>query len=251
VGTEPLDDSLADLAVTINHEHDLAYRSALDTLEHAIRCGQGLIEARAMIPDGRWGQWMKDNLNVSPHAATRYMRIATHADRLLTGDRQPKSINAAITYLRDIDAPAITTGRNGRRPTFDVDEAKRLRKLGMTYVDIGDAVGVSDVAVWRQLTPGATRRAITYTNRARTQRRAERRALIEKELTQRVARVGGAPADAYAFLRKCAIALDRALADADTDEMRRTLRDALAYTHRAEDAITRALGIERGRRHLG
>jgi hypothetical protein len=242
---------LAALATTINREHGLAYRAALDALEHAILCGEALIEARETVPDGRWGKWVKDNLDMPYPNVNRYVRIATYRDHLLSAENRPQSIQGAITYLRDVGAPAIGTGRNGRRPTFDVDEAKRLKQQGLTNKDIGSALGVSDVAVWRQLTPGATARAVAISNRLRTQRRAEQRALREQERAKQVARVGGSPADAYALLRKTAIALDRALDEADTDEMRKTLRDALTYTHRAEDAIMRALGVARGRRHIG
>ena len=181
------------------------------------------------------------------HAVNRYTRIATYSDHLLTAERRPQSISAAITYLRDT-GQMIGTGRNGRHPTFDVGEAKRLKGQGLTNKDIGSALGVSDVAVWRQLTPGATKKAVALSNRLRSRRRAEQRAFKEKQLEATVARVGGSPADAYALLRKTAIALDRAISDAETDEMAKTLRDALTYTHRAEDAITRALGIERGLR---
>lgn len=242
--------ALATLAVTINREHGLAYQAALGALEHAIACGVALMEARETVPDGRWSKWVKDNLDMSYPDVNRYVRIATYRDHLLSAENRPKSITGAITYLRDTGA-VLGTGRNGRRPTFDVDEAKRLKQQGLTNKDIGAALGVSDVAVWRQLTPGATARAVALSNRLRSQRRAEQRALRDQELAKSVARVGGSPADAYALLRKTAIALDRALSEAENDAMRETLRDALTHTHRAEDAITRALGISRGRRHIG
>lgn len=239
--------SLADLAATINSEHDLAYRAVLDALDHAVRAGEALLEARRLVPEGQWSKWIKANLAMPSAAVGRYIRIATHRETLFAAGQRPKSINGALTYLREIDAPpSVPPGRNGRRPTFDVSEARRLRGQGMKYSDIGGVLGVSDVAVWRQLTPGATRKAVARTTQARSKRRAEARALAEKELAARVARVGGHPSDAYALLRRCAVALDRAITDAEP-EMRPALRDALTYTHRAEDAIVRALGIERGR----
>jgi Protein of unknown function (DUF3102) len=234
-------DVLADLAATINREHELTYRAVVDALEHAILCGESLLHARATVPDGDWSRWVEHNLDMSRGAVQRYMRIATYRDHLLSAESRPTSINAAITYLRD---RPVLSAHNGRQPTFDVDEAKRLRSLGMTFTDIGTVLGVSDVAVWRQLTPGATRRTIAYTNRVRARQRAERRALADQERTKAVARTGGKPADAYALLRRCALALDRALADTKNEDVRKALRDALTYTHRAEDAITRALGLE-------
>jgi inactivated superfamily I helicase len=238
-----------ELAVRINTEHGLAYNAAIDALEHAMRCGEALIEARRAVPDGSWAAWTKANLNMNQQAISRYVRIATYREHLLSAEHRPRSINAAITYLRADSLPAIGTGRNGRRPTFDVEEAKRLKRQGMTNKDIGQALGVSDVAVWRQLTPGATRKAVQISNRNRTKHRAAQRALVEQELARSVTRVGGKPADAYALLRRTAIALDRAILEADDAEMAKTLRDALAYTHRAEDAIVRALGLERRVRH--
>lgn len=237
--------NLTDLAATINREHDLAYRSALNALQHAILCGEALIAARDTVPDGEWLRWVSDNLHISTGALHRYVRIATYKEQLLTADRQPKSINAAISYLKEVGAPAAGTGKNGRKPTFDVEEAKRLRKQGLTFTEIGPLLGVSDVAVWRQLTPGAARKTVERTNRYARQRRAERKALQQKKRDEAVARTGGTAAEAYALLRRCAATLDRSLIATTNGDERKALRDALAYTHKAEDAIVSALQLER------
>jgi len=237
--------SLEDLAATINSEHNLAYRATLDALTHAILCGEALIEARTNVPDGEWLRWVADNLHIGSGALHRYVRLATYKHHLLTAEHEPKSINAAIGYLRQIDAPASSTGRTGRKPSFDVDEAKRLRKQGLNFTQIGEALGVSDVAVWRQLTPGATAQAMRYTARARKQRRAAAKALAQQQRADAVARTAGNPAEAYALLRRCAVTLDRAILDTtDSDEIAQ-LREALHHTHKAEDAIVRALRLER------
>lgn len=237
--------NLTDLAATINREHDLAYRAALNALQHAILCGEALIAARDTVPDGEWLRWVSDNLHISTGALHRYVRIATYKEQLLTADRQPKSINAAISYLKEVGAPAAGTGKNGRKPTFDVEEAKRLRKQGLTFTEIGPLLGVSDVAVWRQLTPGAARKTVERTNRYARQRRAERRALQQKERDEAVARVGGSASNAYAALRRCALIIDRAITEATGEMERAGLRNALAFAHRAEDAIVAVLQLER------
>lgn len=244
---EVVDERLTQLAFTINREHTLAYQKAVEALEHAIRCGEALIEAREIVPDGEWTRWVEANLSIATGTMHRYIRVATYKQHLLDADKKPASINAAIGYLKAIGAPAASTGRNGRSPTFDVAEAKRLRKQGMTYEQIGELLGVSDVAIWRQLTPGATKRAIAISNRNRKRRRLEREAFEQTQRDKRVARAGGAAAEAYALLRRCAAALDQALSDAKDDEERKTLRDALAHAHRAEDSIVLALRLERQR----
>lgn len=237
---------LRDLIGTINREHTLAYQRAVEALEHAIRCGEALIEAREIVPEGEWLEWCETNLNLGTGTLHRYIRVATYKQELFAAERKPASINAAISYLRAIEAPAASSSRNGRRPTFDVDEARRLRKQGMTYTNIGALLGVSDVAVWRQLTPGATKRTLVYATRYKRKRAAERRALEQAERDKAVAKVGGAAAEAYALLRRTALALDQAMREATANELH-ALRDALAHTHRAEDAIVSALRLERGR----
>lgn len=242
--------SLFELARSINSEHQLAYRAALDVLDHAIRCGENLIMARALVPDGQWNKWMADNLEISPPAAGRYMRIAVHRAKLLEAEHRPTSINGAIMYLREIDAPPLDRGRNGRRPSFDVEEARRLRLEGLTYSEIGGLLGISDVAVGRHLTPGATRQRVEYANERSKRQRAEQRAEEQQQLDKEVKRVGGAAADAYQLLRACEAELSMAIAAAETEGTRRRFTQALTFTHRAEDAITRGLGLHRRKRYL-
>lgn len=244
---EAADQRLVVLAATINREHSLAYQKAIEALEHAILCGEALIEARDAVPEGQWLRWVDENLNLSTGTLHRYIRVATYKDHLLQAERRPASINAAIGYLKAIEVPAASTGRNGRHPSFDVEEAKRLRAQGLTFTEIGPMLGVSDVAVWRQLTPGANRKAIAQANKWKKKRLAERKALEQAQRDKAVAKAGGAPAEAYALLRRCAVALDQALAEAANDDERKALRDALAFTHKGEDAIVLALRLERQR----
>ena len=238
---------LTNLAATINREHQLAYDAAFDALEHAILCGEALARARENVADGDWFRWMGDNLDMSTAAAGRYLRIATYREQLLGAEDRPQSINAAVTYLKDIEAPPITSGRNGRRPTFDVSEAKRLKKLGLTNKDIGKMLGVSDVAIWRQLTPGATDRAVKLATRARSKRRAKAYTEAQRQQNREMADIGGPTSDAYFLLRQCAETLDRAIDEA-TGDAQHDLRKALTHVHRAEDAVIRSVDLQPRRR---
>jgi len=63
----------------INHEHDLFVSSARTGLEHAVRCGELLIEAKQNMPHGGWKVWVDENCNFSYRTAQVYMRIYTKA----------------------------------------------------------------------------------------------------------------------------------------------------------------------------
>jgi predicted transcriptional regulator len=229
---------LADLVTEINQEHRLVYQASLDALDHAIQCGLRLIEAREQVTDGKWGKWVENNLNITPSAVTRYMRIATYRDQLAAAENRPQTINAAMTYLNEIDAPPRYHGRTGKRPTFDVEEAKRLREMGMTLRQIGDALGVSDVAVSVQLNPPGPEWK-EKRERAARDRRALQRAQTETKVADRIREIGGPLAHAYAMLGECIDALSRALIEADNDELFGALSIALANTQRAEGVIAR------------
>jgi hypothetical protein len=168
-------DLLKELATAIQEEHRLTYESALDALSHAIACGVALVEARKTVPDGQWARWIEENTDFNVHVARRYVRIATHRQLLESAEQRPRSLNAALGYLNELGVPPESTSRTGKRPTFDVELARKLRAQGMTFRDIAGQVGVSDVAVRRQLVPGETRSSMRVTSRARSRRRAERR----------------------------------------------------------------------------
>lgn len=240
---------LVDLAAVINQEHALTYYSVIDALEHAILCGEALIKARADVPEGQWTRWVKNNLEMESGAVSRYVRIATYREHLLAADDRPQTINAAITYLRGIEVPRIETP-TGSKPGFDVSEARRLRDSGMTYDRIAEMLGVSDVAIQRQLVPGRQRAAIERRTREVNKKRAEEREAAQHEVDEKVGSIGGDLAQAYLWLRDVEAVFERMIADTD-NETGQTLHTALVSVHRAEDVITRILGVPRKRRVLG
>jgi len=52
-----------DLAGKIEAEHQAAIGAARSAMEHAIRCGQLLLEAKASIGHGGWLPWVEANLS--------------------------------------------------------------------------------------------------------------------------------------------------------------------------------------------
>lgn len=47
------------------------------TLQGIIEAGQGLNEAKEIVPYGEWGNWLKSEFNMSESTARRYMRVAS------------------------------------------------------------------------------------------------------------------------------------------------------------------------------
>jgi hypothetical protein len=85
------------LATRINVEHrrcEVAFRSGV---EHALRAGELLIEAKDGVPHGSWDAWIADNFEGSLRTAQVYMRIARARKQF----EDPKTQRVADLNLRE------------------------------------------------------------------------------------------------------------------------------------------------------
>lgn len=71
-----------ELADRINAEHRACLAAASDTLAHAMRAGDLLVEAKAGIGYGRWAGWLAKNFAGSARTAQVYMQLASHRAEL-------------------------------------------------------------------------------------------------------------------------------------------------------------------------
>jgi hypothetical protein len=74
--------SLADLAAHIRSEHEAVCQSARQTLQHAIKAGELLLQAKQLVDHGRWSDWLAHHCDVSQRSAQAYMRLAKNRNVL-------------------------------------------------------------------------------------------------------------------------------------------------------------------------
>ncbi len=93
--------SLTDLAARIKAEHNAVVAAFRHGIEHAIRTGELLLEAKAQLPHGEWGSWLEANCEISERSASRYMRLARHRSELesKTATVADLTLNAATQLL--------------------------------------------------------------------------------------------------------------------------------------------------------
>jgi protein gp37 len=109
--------SLADLAHRIRQEHEATAIALARGIEHAIRAGELLIEAKAH-PDlrhGQWLPWLEGHCAVSARTAQLYMQVARHRFELeantpglahLTLEGAAKTLAKAVKSITTIDHDA-------------------------------------------------------------------------------------------------------------------------------------------------
>lgn len=236
-----VDSTLADLASSINGEHQLVIAKLRQSLEHAITCGALLLDARRLVPAGQWEAWIRDNLECGKWTVTAYSRLAIHRDELLIPNG-PITIDAGLRYLKELGVPPRP---NPLILDVDVKQLRRLRSEGMSFQKIGEVMGVSRKTVMKRLDPSYHKKWNEQQSRSRRRTERARALLAAKERDAAVKRHGGSAAEAYALLRRCALVLDGAIADSNDFQESEAMRLALAATHKAEDEIVRALRIER------
>ena len=91
---------LATVAAEIEEHHVAAETLAAEAVAHAVEAGKLLIEVKAALPHGQFGQWIAANVSVSARQAQRYIAAAQ--------GRKPTTIKSdAVSYLPgDVPTPA-------------------------------------------------------------------------------------------------------------------------------------------------
>ncbi len=98
-----------DLAREINTEHGHVEAYKRNTIKHAIRCGELLLEMKQRLGHGNWLAWVEEHFEASERTARNYMEIAK---------------SAAAADLSD-----ATTMRSALRALAARSEASRVSKL--------------------------------------------------------------------------------------------------------------------------
>lgn len=236
--------TLSDLADRATIEYRLAGESAVSAVEHAILCGEVLLQAQAQVADGKWGAWCRENVaEIEFTTVTKFCRLATYRAQIEPGEFS--TIRQAMGYLRTIAIPPRPTGPKRVPVRLDLDEARKLRKQGMSFVHIGEVFGVSHQHVALQLDPERRKKKKALDRQRAMERRAARDALVAQQRHEAVRKRGGSASEGYALLRRAALAIDKAISQSEDASERTKLTAALGFTHKAEDEIVRALRLER------
>jgi hypothetical protein len=131
--------SSSKLVADINEQHRLFNSFAEKAIDHAIRCGLLLLQAKDSVKHGEWGNWLKANIKFSERQAQNYMRVASlpNEKRNAVADL---SLRKAIDHLAKPTAkPRVTVTRNGMsKEDAEAWEAIPDGSQVTTAVDWGD-----------------------------------------------------------------------------------------------------------------
>ncbi len=104
---------LDDLVTQINDAHAEVERAFRIGIDHALRAGELLLQAKKQVLHGKWETWLKGNVSCTPRTARSYMQIAALDDekRQRVADLPLREALKAITKQRPSGhAPVLVTG---------------------------------------------------------------------------------------------------------------------------------------------
>jgi hypothetical protein len=116
------------LPAQIEREHYAALTAARDAIDHAVRCGELLTEAKKQVDHGEWLPWIETNLTFGARQAQKYMHLAENQMRLAPGRIQ--GIEDALAHLRGAGSKAKHEAAKTKRRSTSRSDRKRRELLG-------------------------------------------------------------------------------------------------------------------------
>lgn len=174
---------LDSLAASIVLHHHAVQGHARATLDHVIACGEDLIQARNIVPQGQWRAWLRENVGLDKGTVGMYQRIATFSDELRAAGID--KVQAAREYVRDHDLILSISNTGRATPPEIVLEIRALGEQGLSHRKIGRQLGVGKTSVGRILRN--ERHKGKDTPRSRNPRLRRKRVAIDDDMIEGMA----------------------------------------------------------------
>jgi hypothetical protein len=94
----------ASLLTKINQEHKACIQAVGKALEHAMRCGDLLIQAKGECKHGGWQPWVEEHFDGNARTARSYMQLADNRD-VLESKRRDSAVLSIDGALKMLAAP--------------------------------------------------------------------------------------------------------------------------------------------------
>lgn len=113
-------------------------------IEHYRRAGEMLLEAKAQVPHGEWGAWVKRNFHVSGDTARYYMKLAGIEKPAAVGFSSVRQAvrpeaSSKVSWQQPVQqiAAQVNVAALARDRQAKEKEQQLLRKLSHQLIDIG------------------------------------------------------------------------------------------------------------------
>jgi Protein of unknown function (DUF3102) len=163
--------ALSTLVDTVRSEHEMAVAQSQSALQHAIRAGEALLNAREQVGLAQWAEWLADNFSFAPTTAQRYVRLAVYQSEVLAAEAG--SISEGLEAIRGLP-PTADANDLRRAPEETVAEARALSEAGHGPAHIAAQLGVNRNTVQRWTNPESQQKSNDRYARSRERQRTDK-----------------------------------------------------------------------------
>jgi hypothetical protein len=135
--------TLPALAEQINQASAAAEANAKSAMQHALRAGRLLIEAKALTTHGDWENWLTANCTMAPRTAQAYMRLAKKLQELPADEAQRV---ADLPVREAIRAIATSPEAPARASMIRINDRTDADRAASTFKK--GAAAMRDAAKW-------------------------------------------------------------------------------------------------------
>jgi hypothetical protein len=150
---------------------------------HYERAGRRLLLLKERIPTGKWNAWLKENFDLSPTSAMRYIKLAAHVESAASGGARaaPRTLSEGAgdhrphhqaKWFSDARDRAREQTRATEPPAARSARAVEQRRLRERADEIIDAGYRAVAPRYHPDKPGGSASAMSEVNRARDKLRA-------------------------------------------------------------------------------
>ena len=143
--TKTPDDRLGDLAGQINAEHRACVQGGIAMVEHAIKAGKLLVEAKAKCQHGTWLPYLEEEFEGTRRTAARYMQVFSTFPNGLPNETRVShlSIRGVLAVLRKENKEAKKADKAARKQAVP-DDLPDVTDRYQVYCDSCDSTLVAD-----------------------------------------------------------------------------------------------------------
>lgn len=178
---------LGDIAERINAEHDALERAWSAALGHAKAAGVLLSEAKAALPFGKFGPWIKQNCKFSDRTAQLYMQISQRWAEIQSNPQHvaEMSLRKAIEIIAPKKAAPTITPASQHKPATVITVESQERSYATPLTDDPPPSPLDERGPISQ--PGPTSTSQAFASHLRRDPTPEERA--ENEMRDQLSRV--------------------------------------------------------------
>lgn len=130
---------LKKLAKDANKHHQDVKIGLLSALDNAHRCGEILIQAKALVKHGQWKRWLRKNFSASYETAADYMRVARcwNDDRLVEAREHGyalTSIKNVLDVIKEEHAKEQPKDKTVKPPPEPLTDRQKRAALGRCHL---------------------------------------------------------------------------------------------------------------------